>query len=148
MSENRISFKKGEKAAKLSTIVLLALGILKGIVAVVSGSVALLAGTIDSFADVFSSIAVWMGLKIAKKKPTARFPYGYYKAETFALLTVSTILVASSILIMLESFHKFFEIYVISFSDMALVVAGISAIIYTCLLNIRGEWGTKLAHNL
>ena len=144
MSENRISFRKGEKAAKLSTIVLLALGILKGIVAVVSGSVALLAGTIDSFSDVFSSIAVWMGLKIAKKKPTERFPYGYYKAETFALLTVSLILVASSILIMLESFQKFFEVYVISFSDIALVVAAFSAIIYYLLAKYKGRVGRQI----
>ncbi len=144
MSENRISFRKGEKAAKLSTIVLLVLGIIKGIVAVVSGSVALLAGTIDSFADVFSSIAVWMGLRIAKKKPTERFPYGYYKAETFALLTVSTILVASSILIMLESFQKFFEIYVISFSDIALVVAALSAIIYFLLAKYKGRVGRQI----
>jgi cation diffusion facilitator family transporter len=113
-------------------------------VAVFSGSVALLAGTIDSFADVFSSIAVWMGLRIAKKKPTERFPYGYYKAETFALLTVSTILVASSILIMLESFQKFFEIYVISFSDIALVVAALSAIIYFLLAKYKGRVGRQI----
>ena len=116
MVEKRVALKKGEKAAKLSTIIVLTLGILKGVVSITSGSVALLAGTIDSFSDVFSSIAVWVGLKIAKKKPTERFPYGYYKAETFALLIVSIILYASSILIMLESFQKFFEVYVISFS--------------------------------
>jgi cation diffusion facilitator family transporter len=144
MSENRISFVKGEKAAKLSTIILLALGILKGIVAVVSGSVALLAGTIDSFSDVFSSIAVWAGLKIAKKKPTERFPYGYYKAETFALLTVSLILVISSFLIMLESFQKFFEVYVISFSAIALVVAALSAIIYFLLAKYKGRLGRQI----
>ena len=144
MGENRISFRKGEKAAKLSTIVLLALGILKGIVAIVSGSVALLAGTIDSFSDVFSSIAVWAGLRIAKKKPTERFPYGYYKAETFALLTVSLIIVASSILIMLESFQKFFEVYVISFSDIALVVAALSAVIYYLLAKYKGRVGRQV----
>jgi cation diffusion facilitator family transporter len=115
MSENRISFRKGEKAAKLSAIVLLALGTLKGIVALASGSVALLAGAIDSFSDVFSSIAVWMGLKIAKKKPTERFPYGYYKAETLASLVVSLIIVTSSILIMIQSYQKFFEVNVLSF---------------------------------
>ena len=117
---------------------------MKGIVAVVSGSVALLAGTIDSFSDVFSSIAVWAGLKIAKKKPTERFPYGYYKAETFALLTVSLILVASSILIMLESFQKFFEVYVISFSGIALVVAALSAIIYYLLAKYKGRVGRQI----
>jgi cation diffusion facilitator family transporter len=96
-------FKKGEKAARLSTATLFVLGVLKGVVAVLSGSLALLAGAIDTFSDVFSSVAVWVGLRIAEKKPTERFPYGYYKAETFALLIVSTVIVVSSILIMLES---------------------------------------------
>ena len=123
MSENRRSFKRGEKAAKLSTIALLLLGILKGIVAVLSGSIALLAGTIDSLSDVFSSIAVWAGLKIAEKKPTERFPYGYFKAETFALLIVSLIIVVSSIFTMWESFQKLFEVYVLSFSSIALAAA-------------------------
>ena len=121
---------KGEKAAKLSTIVVLALGILKGITSFASGSVALLAGTIDSFSDVFSSVAVWAGLSIAKRKPTERFPYGYFKAETFALFTVSLIIVASSALIMYESFQKVFELYVVFFSDLALSVAGLSAVVY------------------
>ncbi|MGD0645261.1 MAG: cation diffusion facilitator family transporter [Candidatus Bathyarchaeia archaeon] len=133
MGENRISFRKGEKAAKLSTIILLPLGILKGIVAIVSGNVALLASAIDSFSDVFSSIAVWVGLRIAKRKPTERFPYGYYKAETFALLTVALIIVASSILSMLESVQKFFETSFILFSDLALAVAALSAVIYYLL---------------
>jgi cation diffusion facilitator family transporter len=144
MGENRISFSKGEKAAKLSTIILLALSTLKGIVAIISGSVALLAGTIDSFSDVFSSIAVWAGLRIAKKKPTERFPYGYYKAETFALLVVSLIIVVSSILIMLESFEKLFEVNGISFSDLALVAAAISVVIYYLLAKYKGRVGREI----
>jgi cation diffusion facilitator family transporter len=144
MDEKRISLKKGEKAARLSTIILLTLSALKGLVSLASGSIALLAGTIDSFSDVFSSIAVWAGLRIAKKKPTERFPYGYYKAETFALLVVSLIIVASSILIMLESFKKFFEVYVISFSDIALVAAALSAIIYYLLAKYKARVGHQI----
>jgi len=144
MAENRLSFKEGEKAAKLSTIILLSLGILKGVVSFTSGSVALLAGTIDSFSDVLSSIAVWVGLKIARKKPTERFPYGYYKAETFALLIVSTIIVASSILIMMESFQKFFVVHVVSFLDVALVVSALSMIIYYLLAKYKMKVGRQI----
>ncbi len=144
MGESRLSFKKGEKAAKLSTIILLALGILRGIVSFTSGSVALLAGTIDSFSDVLTSIAVWAGLRIARKKPTERFPYGYYKAETFALLIVSTIIIVSSILIMVESFQKFFEVYVVSFLDIALVVSAVSTIVYYLLARYK----TKVGHQI
>jgi cation diffusion facilitator family transporter len=144
MSENRISFRKGETAAKLSAIVLLALGTLKVIVALVSGSVALLAGAIDSFSDVFSSVAVWAGLRIAKKKPTERFPYGYYKAETLASLVVSLIIVASSILIMIQSYQKFFEVNVLSFSDLALAVAALSAVIYFVLAKYKERIGRQV----
>lgn len=80
MSEKNTLFRKGEKAAKLSALVLFALGALKGIVALLSGSVALLTSTIDSFSDIFSSIAIWVGLKLVQKKPTERFPYGYYNS--------------------------------------------------------------------
>jgi cation diffusion facilitator family transporter len=144
MCDHRASLKKGEEAARLSTIILLALGILKGGVSFASGSVALLAGTIDSFSDVFASVAVWAGLKIAKKKPTERFPYGYYKAETLALLAVSLIIVASSVLIMVESFQKFFEVYVISFSTVALVVAALSAVVYFLLAKYKGRVGRQV----
>ncbi len=144
MGDKRLSLKKGEEAARLSTIILLALGILKGLTSLASGSVALLAGSIDSFSDVFSSIAVWVGLRIAKKKPTERFPYGYYKAETFALLSVSLILIASSIFIMLDSFEKLFEVYVISFSDIALAVAGLSTVVYYALARYKSRVGRKI----
>lgn len=144
INEKRVPLKKGEEAAKLSTVIVLALGILRGIVSFASGSVALLAGTIDSFTDVFSSIAVWAGLNIAKKKPTERFPYGYFKAETFALLSVSLILVASSILIMLESFQKLFAVYVILFSDAALAVAALSTVIYYFLSKYKCRVGRQI----
>jgi cation diffusion facilitator family transporter len=135
---------KGEKAAKISAYVLAILTVLKGTAAVFSGSVALLAGTTDSFSDILSSIAVWAGLKIAKKKPTERFPYGYYKAETFALLVVSLIIVVSSALIMLESFEKFFEAGIILFSELALAAAALSAIVYYILAKYKGKIGRQI----
>jgi len=98
MDERELLFRNGERAAKLSTIILLAFSVLKGIVAIVSGSVALLADSIHSFADVFSSVAVWAGLKLVQ--PSERFPYGYYKAETLALLIVAITIASSGALIL------------------------------------------------
>lgn len=48
MSEKNQLFRKGEKAARLSIIVLLVLSVSKGIVALASGSIALLADSIHS----------------------------------------------------------------------------------------------------
>jgi divalent metal cation (Fe/Co/Zn/Cd) transporter len=89
--------EKKKKQRSFPPLLFFALGILKGIASFASGSVALLAGTIDSFSDVFSSVAVWAGLNIAKRKPTERFPYGYYKVVTFALFTVSLVIVHTAL---------------------------------------------------
>jgi len=145
MDEKRLSLRKGEEAAKLSTFILVALSVLKGIVAVFSGSVALLASTVDSVSDIFSSAAVWAGLNIAKKKPDEKFPYGYYKAETFALLIVSFIIVVSSILILLESFPKFSDATVLLFSDWALATAALSVIVYYLLAKYKERVGRQIS---
>jgi len=144
MGEKNLLFKEGEKAAKLSAFVLLALSTLKGIVALISGSVALLADAIHSFSDIFSSMAVWAGLKLVQKKPSERFPYGYYKAETFSLLVVSLIITASGVLILKESIDRLLEPPVISFPALALTVVALSALVSYMLARYKGKTGREI----
>ena len=58
------------------------------------------------------------------------------------MLIVSLIIVVSSILIMVESFEKIFEAHVISFSEIALVISAISAVVY--YLSTSSGWDAKL----
>jgi len=129
MSDKNHLFKKGERAAIISAAVLLAISILKGTVSVISGSVALLADSIHSFADIFSSIAVWAGLKLVQKQPTERFPYGYYKAETLALLIVAVTIVVSGVLILKEAVDKLFQPSIVLFPSIVLAVALFSGLV-------------------
>lgn len=73
--------KRGERAAKYSTLTNLALSIIKGVFGVLSGSVALIADSIHSFSDIFASLAVYIGLKLSQRKPDEKFPYGYYRQK-------------------------------------------------------------------
>jgi cation diffusion facilitator family transporter len=129
MDEKNRLFRKGERAAIFSAVVLLAFSLLKGTVSVISGSVALLADSIHSFADIFSSIAVWAGLKLVQKKPTERFPYGYYRAETLALLIVAVTIVVSGVLMLKEAVDKMFEPGVVLFPSVVLAVAAFSGLV-------------------
>jgi cation diffusion facilitator family transporter len=143
MGERNTNFRKGEKVAKLSVFVLLVLSTLKGIGALVSGSIALLADAIHSFSDIFASVAVWAGLKLVQKRPSERFPYGYYKAETFSLLIVSLVIMVSGVLILKESTDKLLEPTVISFPQLALTVAALSALISYMLAIYKGKAGRE-----
>jgi len=53
----------------------------KGIAGVLSGAAALIGDAIHSATDVFTSIAVFVGIWVAGREHPS-FPYGLYKAET------------------------------------------------------------------
>ncbi len=128
MGGNDQLFRKGEKAARLSAAILLVFSVSKLTIALISGSIALLSDSIHSFADIFSIIAVWIGLKLIQKKPSEKFPYGYYKAENFALLVVSVIVVISGVLIIIEAAEKFSQPGPIYLPLLALAVSALSGV--------------------
>jgi cobalt-zinc-cadmium efflux system protein len=73
----------------------------------VSGSLALLADAGHMFSDVaalgLSLFASW----IAQRPPTPQLTYGYYRAEILAALANGATLIAISIVIFIEAFHRF-----------------------------------------
>lgn len=80
--------EKSEKIALLSAANNGGLSALKLVLALLSGSVALIADALHSFTDVVASLAVWVGLKISKRR-SRTFPYGLYKVENFVSLITS-----------------------------------------------------------
>ncbi len=117
----------GKKVALNCTAATVVLAVLKGIVGVLSGSVALIADALHSTSDIFIIFATFIGLKISEKAPDKKFPYGYYKAETFATFVVSIFIVAAGVLTFFGSVHSL-KSTEISFDYVAMGVAAISAI--------------------
>lgn len=126
MNELKYTFKKGETAAKYSSLVVIALGITKGIIGFFSGSVALIAQAVDSLTDLVSILVVYTGLKLAQKEPTEKFPYGYYRAETFASLLVSLFIIGSGLVILYESIMRFIHPQPLSYPLLAMMAAAFS----------------------
>lgn len=75
--------------AGLMLMVNAAMAVVKIGVGLVSGSHAVLASALYSFNDLLSAIAVAVSLRIGYRKPDARYPYGYGKAEFIAVGMVS-----------------------------------------------------------
>ena len=66
-------------------------------------SFALVADGIESLSDVFSSAAVYFGLRVALKPPDKEHPYGHGKAEPIAAAVVGLALAAAAVAIAVES---------------------------------------------
>lgn len=110
------NLKTGVEASRNATLALALLAFLKGVVGFYSGSSALLADAVHTGLDIFTSLAVWVGLKVSLKSSGGKFPYGYYKAENLVALFVSLLILFSG-----------FEILKMGFAGIKAEVAGASS---------------------
>ncbi len=97
---------RAQRATLLGILVNLLLAFVKGTAGVVGHSYALIADAMESTLDVFSSIVVWSGLRVATRPPDDSHPYGHGKAEPLAAVAVSLGLIGAALFLALQSVHK------------------------------------------
>ena len=73
---------------------------------VLGHSYALIADGVESTLDIFSSLLVWVGLRFAALPPDDSHPYGHGKAETLATIAVGFSLIATAVLLAIESVRE------------------------------------------
>jgi cation diffusion facilitator family transporter len=71
--------------------------LVKLIAGIVGNANALVADAVESSADIFSSLIVWMGLSIAVRPADEDHPYGHGKAEPLAAAIVSLMLLGAAV---------------------------------------------------
>jgi cation diffusion facilitator family transporter len=71
--------------------------LVKFIAGIVGHANALVADAVESSADIFSSLIVWMGLSIAARPADEDHPFGHGKAEPIAAAVVSLMLLGAAI---------------------------------------------------
>ncbi len=93
-------------------------------------SAALIAEGIHSTLDVFSSFITYLGIRIAKKPPDERHPYGHQAAETLGGLAVSLLLAVSGIWIIYEG-----AIHLVEREAAEITLWGFAIMIVSIILN-------------
>jgi len=83
--------------AQAGLLVNAVLVLVKLIAGIVGHANALVADAVESSADIFSSLIVWMGLSIAARPADEDHPYGHGKAEPLAAAVVSLMLLGAAI---------------------------------------------------
>ena len=114
---------RARRAIKWAAAVVIALAITWFIVAFLSGSVGLLAKGIDSLTDLIAIITVFLGLWLAQRPPSQKYPYGYFKAETMAALVVAIFIFITGIGVLWQAFQRFLFPTDLSFLELALIVS-------------------------
>jgi cation diffusion facilitator family transporter len=94
------------KSAQLGLLVNAFLALVKLVAGIVGNTYALVADAVESTADVFASLVVWGGLRVATRDPDEDYPFGYGKAESVAAAVVSMMLVAAALGIAFEAVRE------------------------------------------
>lgn len=98
--------EKGIWAIKWSFILLAITAVFQILIVLLSGSVALLADTIHNFADATTAIPLWIAFRLAQRKPTETFTYGYGKVEDLAGIAIVGIILFSAIVAGYEAIDR------------------------------------------
>ena len=104
--EWRSFYASGFFVSKLAILLNTVLASGKIVAGVFGNSYALVADGIESCADIFSSVIVWGGLRVAVKPADADHPFGHGRAEAIAAVLVAVMLVAAAFLIMIQSVRE------------------------------------------
>ncbi len=97
---------KGIRTTIIGILTSIILAVIKAVAGILGNSYALIADAIESTSDVFTSLIVLTGIKIATRPADETHPYGHGKAEPFAGILVATALFIAAIVIIIQSIHE------------------------------------------
>ncbi|WP_312115010.1 cation diffusion facilitator family transporter [Brevibacillus reuszeri] len=103
------NLKEGEKGAWVSIIAYIFCAALKIGIALYASSEALMADGLNNSTDVVASVAVLIGLRIARKPPDQDHPYGHFRAETISSLIASFIMLFVGIQVVTDAVSSLFH---------------------------------------
>jgi cation diffusion facilitator family transporter len=123
------------------------LALAKLLAGILGHSYALIADAVESVADIFSSLVVWGGLRVASRDADQRYPFGYGKAESVSSAIVGLMLVGAALGIAIEAIR---EIRIphhtpAPFTLIVLVaVVGIKALLFRRVARGAAELGSQV----
>jgi cation diffusion facilitator family transporter len=98
--------RSGIRSVQVGILWNVVLAMIKLLAGIVGNTYALVADAIESTADVFTSLVVWRGLRVASREPDEEYPFGYGKAEPLAASVVSLVLLGAAIGIAIEAVRE------------------------------------------
>lgn len=109
MDDKQAMMKQGERGAWISIAAYLVLSALKLFVGYVANSQALFADGLNNSTDIVASVAVLIGLRIARKPPDEDHKYGHYRAETVATFIAALIMAGVGINVLWDAIQSMMD---------------------------------------
>lgn len=102
----RAHLARGVAAVRAAMLVNACLALIKLAAGILGNSYALIADAVESLADVFTSLVVWGGLRLAARDADQEYPFGYGRAEPLAAAIVGLVMAAAAVGIAIQAVRE------------------------------------------
>jgi cation diffusion facilitator family transporter len=141
--DERERFRQGAVGAWVGILGNVALAAIKFFVGIIANSRALIADGVHSAADVLGSVAVLIGLRVAKIPADEDHPYGHGKAEVIAAAVVSLFLLVAGVGVGYDAIRAFWE-PIAAPGISAMLVAIIAIVVKESMFQYKYRLGKRL----
>lgn len=138
------AYEKGARGAWVGIVGNVVLALVKLVAGFWGQSAAMVADGVHSFSDILSSLAVLVGMRVARQPPDREHPYGHGKAESVVAQAVSLFLVFIGGMIFYNSIRGLSRPDYAVPKGYVLVVAAFSIAVKEGLFQYKNRLGRKL----
>lgn len=92
----------------------------------IAGSVAIILDAVNNLTDALSSIITIIGVKLAKRPPDKKHPFGHGRIEYLSAMIISAIVLSAGVMSLIESAKKIFEPETPNYSAVTFIIVGVA----------------------
>ena len=140
-----LSTAQGISAVKWSLIILAVTAAVQIVVVLLTGSVALLADTVHNVGDALTALPLWIAFSYARRAPTKRYTYGFWRLEDLAGIAVVLTILFSALFAGYESVLRIIHPQTITHLGAVAVAALICFLCNEAVAQLRIRTGKRIA---
>ncbi len=115
----------------------------KAAAGLLAGSIAIVLDAVNNLTDALSSVITILGVKLAKRRPDAKHPFGYGRIEYFSAVVIAAIVLAAGATSLVESVKKIIATETPDYSTVTLVIVAVAVVVKLVLGRYVKAQGVK-----
>ena len=115
----------------------------KAFVGLLSHSIAIVLDAVNNLTDAMSSVITILGVKLAKRRPDAKHPFGYGRIEYFSAVIIAAIVLAAGATSLVESVKKIFHPETPDYQFVTLLIVAVAVVVKLLLGRFVKAQGEK-----
>ena len=131
------------KTSIIGVIVNMLLSGFKALAGLIAGSISIVLDAVNNLTDAISSVVTIVGIKLARKKPDERHPFGHGRIEYFSAIIVSGIVIAAGLTSLYESIQKIIRPEIPEYSAASIVIVSVAVLVKIILGKYMKAQGEK-----